>query len=186
MKAEKSLDRRARIQAEAERIFSRIGFTATSMQSIAQASGLAVGTLYNYFPSKTSLLFSMISDHLPALENKLAEIAKRSHKTKARERLMAAFEIYLSSFCTIDRQIWRDVLIAALGGSKEILDHIRTIDQPFIDLLIKLIGRARTDVAYQALRGFLIDYLTDPVADMTRLQTRIELLCSMLAEKNPD
>jgi AcrR family transcriptional regulator len=47
------------IREAAEGVFVRSGFAATKMADIARASGVAVGTLYNYFDSK-ELIFEEI------------------------------------------------------------------------------------------------------------------------------
>lgn len=57
-------ENRTRILAQSAKIFVSKGFEDTTTRDIAQASGLAVGTLFNYFPSKETLAMTMISDAL--------------------------------------------------------------------------------------------------------------------------
>src|SRR5271168_5393136 len=52
-------DRERRVLAAARRLFDRKGYATTSMEDVAARAGLAVGTLYNYFPSKEQLLFAI-------------------------------------------------------------------------------------------------------------------------------
>ena len=63
---------RAGILDAAERVLSRAGFQATRMADIARASGVAVGTLYNYFSSKEEIFGEILaarsSDYHAALE----------------------------------------------------------------------------------------------------------------------
>ena len=55
-------EREARIVRAAEALFSRKnGYRRTSMQEIAKRSKLAVGTLYNYFPSKPKILLAIVA-----------------------------------------------------------------------------------------------------------------------------
>lgn len=51
---------RARILAEAKGVFETKGFESATMRDIATASGIAAGTLFNYFDDKRELLFAAL------------------------------------------------------------------------------------------------------------------------------
>lgn len=53
---------RARILEKAATLFIGKGFEDTTTRDIALASGLATGTLFNYFPSKETLAMSMVAE----------------------------------------------------------------------------------------------------------------------------
>jgi AcrR family transcriptional regulator len=53
---------RRRLLAAAERRFGAHGYEASSMQDIAEAAGVGVGTLYHHFPDKRALLLALIDD----------------------------------------------------------------------------------------------------------------------------
>ncbi|OQX16322.1 MAG: TetR family transcriptional regulator [Desulfobulbaceae bacterium A2] len=55
---------RGRILAQAAALFTAKGFEATTTRDIAEAAGLAVGTLFNYFPSKETLAMTMVGEAL--------------------------------------------------------------------------------------------------------------------------
>lgn len=55
----KKLARQQRIFRAALALFERKGFSRTSMRDIARKADLAVGTLYNYYPSKNALLVAL-------------------------------------------------------------------------------------------------------------------------------
>jgi AcrR family transcriptional regulator len=57
-------ENRARILEMAAEIFTGKGFDATTTRDIALASGLAAGTLFNYFPSKETLAMTMVTEAL--------------------------------------------------------------------------------------------------------------------------
>ena len=46
---------RSDLHAAAEAVFAEKGYAATKMTDIAEQAGVAVGTLYNYFPSKEEI-----------------------------------------------------------------------------------------------------------------------------------
>ena len=52
-----------RLMAEARQQIERSGYAAMTIRSVAQACGVGVGTVYNYFPSKDALLAAyLLSD----------------------------------------------------------------------------------------------------------------------------
>jgi AcrR family transcriptional regulator len=59
-RARQKAQRARRILRAAEALFARRGFEATSMEDVARRARLAVGTLYNYFPSKTELALALL------------------------------------------------------------------------------------------------------------------------------
>jgi AcrR family transcriptional regulator len=63
--------RRTEILEESVKIFSSKGFHNTTVAEIAQASGFAVGTLYQFFDSKESLYAAMVTEKLDMLFEEL-------------------------------------------------------------------------------------------------------------------
>jgi len=55
----KSEARRDQIQRAAEKVFARSGFQESTISDIAKEAGLSDATIYEYFPSKEELLFSI-------------------------------------------------------------------------------------------------------------------------------
>jgi AcrR family transcriptional regulator len=53
-------ERERRILKAAKRLFARKGYAGVAMEEVAARAGLAVGTLYNYFPSKLALLLAIL------------------------------------------------------------------------------------------------------------------------------
>lgn len=58
------LETRTSILETAEELFLAKGFEETTTRDIANAAGLAAGTLFNYFPSKETLAMSMVAEAL--------------------------------------------------------------------------------------------------------------------------
>jgi len=53
---------RQRLLEVAERGFGAKGYEATSMNELAEAAGVGVGTLYHHFPDKRALLLALVDD----------------------------------------------------------------------------------------------------------------------------
>ena len=52
--------RKRRILSAATQLFARRGYASTSVGDIARRARLAVGTLYNYFPSKPEIAMAIV------------------------------------------------------------------------------------------------------------------------------
>lgn len=59
-------DNRAAILKAAGALFAEKGFEDTTTRDIAQRAGLAIGTMFNYFPSKETMAMSMVNEALLA------------------------------------------------------------------------------------------------------------------------
>ena len=53
---------REKILAEADRQMQEVGYSAMTIQSIAKACGVGVGTVYNYFSSKDEIVVSSVAE----------------------------------------------------------------------------------------------------------------------------
>ncbi|ACM20374.1 helix-turn-helix transcriptional regulator, TetR family [Geotalea daltonii FRC-32] len=65
---------RTRLLEKAAELFVNKGFEDTTTRDIAQAAGLAAGTMFNYFPSKETLAMTMVTE---ALENGIGDFNRR-------------------------------------------------------------------------------------------------------------
>lgn len=59
--------RREEILARAAEVFARRGYPGTDMQAVADAAGVAKGTVYLYFPSKEDLFLAAVDQGLKEL-----------------------------------------------------------------------------------------------------------------------
>jgi AcrR family transcriptional regulator len=142
-------EREARILRAAETLFARKkGYGRTSMQEIAKRSKLAVGTLYNYFPSKPKILLAIVardtSEGLSAGE----EVLKRPPRDPVRAVEML-IEQAIAPYVTHDRELWRQ-LVAAAMTDPELAEGVFRADMSLIALLSALLGdlQARGDLRH--------------------------------------
>ncbi|WP_369214470.1 TetR family transcriptional regulator [Streptomyces flavofungini] len=85
--------RRRRILHASAQLASRGGFDAVQMREVAEAAGVALGTLYRYFPSKVHLLVATMQDQLQHLHTTLRKRppAGATPAERVAETLMRAF-----------------------------------------------------------------------------------------------
>ncbi|WP_433182055.1 TetR family transcriptional regulator [Actinoallomurus sp. CA-150999] len=84
--------RRRRIVQAAAALASRGGVEAMQMRTVAERAGVALGTLYRYFPSKMDLVVAVVSEEMDTLEGSLDRRPPRSATAAGRavEVLMRA------------------------------------------------------------------------------------------------
>ncbi|MFC0862609.1 TetR family transcriptional regulator [Sphaerimonospora cavernae] len=63
--------RRRRIVQAAAALASRGGVEAMQMRTVAERAGVALGTLYRYFPSKMDLVVAVVSEEIDLLETSI-------------------------------------------------------------------------------------------------------------------
>lgn len=83
---------RASILESASGLFSRQGFEPTSIQNIAEAAGIGVGTLYGYFASKEDVLAAVIRDSSEAAVSRYRAVISEGMTTT--ERFMVALDFF--------------------------------------------------------------------------------------------
>ncbi|MFF9129921.1 TetR family transcriptional regulator [Streptomyces sp. NPDC014776] len=90
---ERQEERRRRILRASTLLAGRGGFDAVQMREVAEASQVALGTLYRYFPSKIHLLVAVMQDQLEHMHGTLRKRppAGASAAERVAETLMRAF-----------------------------------------------------------------------------------------------
>ncbi len=105
MNSDKRLQREKIILERARCLIKTNGFDKTSMQQIAVNCGLAVGTLYNYFPSKNDILINLFKNEIAYILECGEPIAE-----KASSNLLgcfsALFKEYSKVFTFFDKELW--------------------------------------------------------------------------------
>ncbi|TDD37715.1 TetR/AcrR family transcriptional regulator [Actinomadura sp. KC06] len=71
MRSRSQHQRRKRIVQAAAALASRGGIEAMQMRTVSERAGVALGTLYRYFPSKMDLVVAVVSEELDLLEGSI-------------------------------------------------------------------------------------------------------------------
>jgi len=137
-------EREQRIVKAAERLFARKGYAEVAMEDIADRAGLAVGTIYNYFPSKSALLLAIVrceTESLLARGRKILEDPPRNPVAG-----VGAFtEIFLDDFTRDDRRLWRELFGAAIAEPATVGRRLFEGDTQLVTQLAALLERFRCD-----------------------------------------
>jgi AcrR family transcriptional regulator len=71
--AEAKAETRQRILEAARQLFSAGGFESSTTRDLADAAGIAAGTLFNYFPTKEAVLASLAAEAIAGLDRDFAD-----------------------------------------------------------------------------------------------------------------
>ena len=97
--------RRSGILQEAQKVFAAKGFYNTTIVEIAQASGFAVGTLYQFFQSKEELYMAMVAEKMDLMYAGMTAAAAEQENTieKIRALILAHFQFVENNidFCSL-------------------------------------------------------------------------------------
>ncbi|WEH42089.1 TetR family transcriptional regulator [Streptomyces sp. NBC_01218] len=126
--------RRVRILDATAELAGRGGFEAVQMREVAEAAGVALGTLYRYFPSKSHLLVATLHDRLRLLRTTLADRppAGETAGERAAATLLRAFgalrrepelaDAMLRALTSADRSVSTEVDAVSLLVTEIVLD----------------------------------------------------------------
>lgn len=135
---------RKKIQEASLQLFETLGYEKTTMEKIASEVEIGVGTLYNYFSSKSDLFFSIIEDNLEAYISDFEKIINSEMSLK--ESLNEFYDIYLKSFTSYSETLWRAIFGEIMLRNHRGYSKIKEVDKNFVDEIYKLLCSRRKEV----------------------------------------
>ncbi|MFJ2769868.1 TetR family transcriptional regulator [Streptomyces sp. NPDC087300] len=177
--------RRRRILHASAQLASRGGFDAVQMREVAEAAGVALGTLYRYFPSKVHLLVATMQDQLqhmhttirkrpPAGETpaeRVAETLMRAFRALQREPHLADAMVRALTFA--DRSVSPEVDTVSRLTTAIILDAMGLTDAPTAQQL------SAVRVIEHTWHSALITWLSGR-ASIAQVKIDIETVCRLI------
>jgi AcrR family transcriptional regulator len=129
---------RSHIIRSAEALFAERGLQEPTVEDIAAAADVSVGTLYNYFGSKVVLQLAVFEEETAGIVGRGAKIVSDpgDDPMNAVERL---FDAYLDGFFSIDRRLLLDVFRAGFDRT-EMLPGLVSLDLLILQQLGELMG----------------------------------------------
>jgi TetR/AcrR family transcriptional regulator len=141
-------DQREQILARAARLFAKRGYTATTMNEVAEACGVSKPSLYHYVRDKHQLLAEIAEAHIARLEALVDEVAGETHAPQERvRRLIAAFLTVYAGAQAEHRVLTEDVKFLRPADRRRILEGERKVVAAFAEA----IAQARPELRDAAL-----------------------------------
>ncbi len=149
---------RDKILRAARKLFVGKGFDQTTTRDIAARAGIAVGTLFNYFPSKEALGMTMVAE---ALESGGGEFQARRRGGESLEELLFGHVFSGLRALTPQRAFVGAVLESALspfaaGGNGGVGDAVRA---SHLETVAELISQHRPAPSFVAMHLYWTLYL---------------------------
>ncbi len=136
------LARHRNIVRAAKRLFGVKGYEATAMEDVARAARLAVGTIYNYFPSKTDLVLAIVRRETEELYARGERIADDPPADPI-AALAQMCGVMVEGFLRDDRALMREVFAAAVNSPQTIGAKVFESDLRLVSVLVRLIEKLK-------------------------------------------
>lgn len=152
------------ILGSAADLFARRGYHGTSMNDVAEASGLSKATLYHYYDDKSELLSSIADRHVSALVE-LCKSVESDDNIASSARLEALIVRFLNEYAEAQnshRVLTEDVRFLPRRDRDRILDKEREVVQAFADAVAFVrpdVKRAGLDKAIAMLLFGMLNWM---------------------------
>ena len=139
---------REQILARAAELFARQGYSATSMNQVAEACGVSKPSLYHYVRDKDQLLVEIAEGHVAKLNALVEEVRREPLVPEARlRRLIEAFLDVYSDSQAAHRVLTEDVKFLRDADRERVLAAQRAVVTGFADA----VADARPDLRHADL-----------------------------------
>jgi AcrR family transcriptional regulator len=182
----------------ARALFFEKGFDGTTIEEIAERAEVAVGTVYNYFESKGTIILSITARDTASFLESEFEIGASESALDALRRFVGSNMRVLAEY---PRQLLRELIREAFSGSDNLGEGLIRQDLTLIEKLRSILqrladsGRTRDDldvdhsalVIYGIVMTSMMWFAADPErtsGDMKKsLDGMLEIVCSGLERK---
>jgi AcrR family transcriptional regulator len=135
---DRSVETRARILDAAARVFSGHGYAAGTTNRIAAEAGLSVGSLYQYFPNKDSILVELVRRHLDDGFRAVTEQLAAAEAGGTRQLIAAAVDATIGNH--VDDPALHQVLFEESPRPPELLAELHALETLAIDRAAALLA----------------------------------------------
>lgn len=111
LRQRKKEQRRREIMLRGKQLFTEHGYASVMFDDIARLADVSVGTVYNYFPSKSELLFCIFESEALELA---AMIDESVEHPRIQDEIVDIFRKAFAAIGHIEPQLWRHVVAEML------------------------------------------------------------------------
>ena len=185
LRERKKQENRQAIVESARALLIERGFAATTMEEVAFAADVSVGTLYNYFSSKQTLLVGVFGAETEAMLAAGQAVIDDAPEDP-QEGVTALLNLYADHLFEIPPQLLTEILSFGLGGG-EVSDELLSMDVHLLEQCAGLmetyhaVGKISSDVVvsdavlitYSVLLANLLMYTSMPGFDLETARIQI-------------
>jgi AcrR family transcriptional regulator len=119
------------------------GFEATTMEAIAARAGVSVGTLYNYFHDKPTLLLALLADATDRVAAQ-ADALIDDPGAGARDAIVRLLRLYADSLSRLDRRLLRHAMAMSFTAPERVTRAMWRLDETLMARIETLVRRLQT------------------------------------------
>lgn len=193
---QQKIENRNRIISAAVDLMTENDFKSATMKAIARKAGLGDATIYNYFPTKESILYAYYEEHLKRCEKKL-DTLDGFEGYSFQEQLQTFFELQFEEFLP-EREFVQQSFNPVFFSFSQDYNKLKPVRDLFFALMDALFSRAidNQEIPEQVFRDFIYyllwDYYiamvtywindrSDQFTDTTVFNDKsLDLICSLL------
>jgi AcrR family transcriptional regulator len=141
-------DQRELILSRAAQLFAQRGYSATSMNEVAEACGMSKPALYHYYKDKYTLLVQAAEEHMARLEALVKEV--QAMRLPPEERLRTLIERFVEEYANAQdshRVLTEDVKFLGAEDRERVLAAQRRVVAAFA----RTVGELRPELKRAAL-----------------------------------
>ncbi len=132
------------IVSVAARLFVERGFDETRMDAISEAADIAVGTVYNYFKTKTELLVAILVEDVETFVRETRTLVSHpDHDTGV--ALAAVGTVLIAAMERRPRSLWRQLFGQALIDSTQLGPAYTSVERTLLGVLQTLLESQRSE-----------------------------------------
>lgn len=183
-------DRRITIIEQAMKLFATKGYHSTSIKEIADESGIAKGTFYNYFESKQDIMLSILKYYTEMMNQELDRIAN-DHSLNAKDIFLKQIHFQFQESLKHRDFIQMHIREHALHINEEVnefLVRMRATRMNWLtDRLSKVYGEKIDNFLYDLatmLNGFMREYFEYIILD--KMEFEIDKLSKFILNRIDD
>ncbi|WP_343231091.1 TetR/AcrR family transcriptional regulator [Thalassovita aquimarina] len=144
LRARQKEDRRKRIVLSAKALFKEKGYEKTTIENIAEATGVSGVTVHNYYGTKAGVLLALVVENDEALIARLNESLPREDIDLVELVVAFAHVIMDHAITHLDKEIWRQVIAAVTTeAGTRLSEAYFKLDQQLAYVLVNRIEAAQ-------------------------------------------
>ncbi len=132
----------------ADQVFRDSGFERAEMRAIAQRAGIAVGTIYNYFPNKWGLFLRILYDKWDRVEQQVLALRADSQLHWS-DRLIGILQAQMA-YVAENAPIWTEIEAMATSGRRLPAGGDPAVMRQVVDWLTGQVGEVLRESGHAA------------------------------------